>query len=341
MLTGGILLGVVVASAFEGLRPFGSSTPSPSSPLGSATAPAPSAPTPSPSVAQEPTGTRIRRGTVSFILPHGWFVHRPTAVLMGLGDTFLYLASQPMHDECTTSFSQEGESSICDWPIDALEPNAIFVEWFESSFFDPPLPPGQAIDIGGIPARRGAFDASLCSDIEADGGFRVTFQRAVDRRATITICSRSLTEAGAAQIELFLDSIEWLDEAVDPSMTAQPSSPPSATDMIGEWRLIAGIVDGDEVPVLDRSPTTMAFNGTEMGGSTPCNVYGAEVQVDGDRLSVGMIVQTMIGCSGVFEDAEQLYFAALSKVSTFAFRLDGDQLVLTGPDATLVFRRLV
>jgi heat shock protein HslJ len=205
--------------------------------------------------------------------------------------------------------------------------------------FGTALPPGQPILIDGTAGSRGAFDDSLCPEIEADGGFNVAIDRGDDRES-ITICSRSLTESGEEQIELFLGSIRWLDDTADPTADAAPTpAAPDAADMIGEWRLVSGIVHGDEVPVLERSPTTMSFSGQEMGGSTPCNRYGAEVQVDGDRLSVGMIVQTGRGCSGVVRDAEVLYFAALREVSEFGF--DGDQLVLSGPDAVLLFSRLV
>lgn len=114
--------------------------------------------------------------------------------------------------------------------------------------------------------------------------------------------------------------------------------PPSAVDIVGDWQLVSGKVDDEDVPVLDR-PTTMLFNGQEIGGKTPCNSYAAKVQVEGNRFALeDGILQTAIGCRGIVEEAERAFFEALRGVTEFAF--DGEELVLRGPDIVLRFRRI-
>jgi heat shock protein HslJ len=103
-----------------------------------------------------------------------------------------------------------------------------------------------------------------------------------------------------------------------------------AGPLAGEWVLVDG------VPTVDGYPITLRVEDGALSGTAACNGYGGDVAVSGDRVSVGGISATEMGCPdpGVHE-SEAAYLAALQAVER-AVRTD-DELVLTGPEATLRF----
>ncbi len=107
----------------------------------------------------------------------------------------------------------------------------------------------------------------------------------------------------------------------------------SSADPAGTWTLTSG--SGD-VPVLDDHPTTLvvAEDGAGSGQAT-CNVYGGLHAHRRHRR--GTIAGTMMACEGEQGTAEQAYFAALGDAD--AYEIDGDELVITGPDVELRFER--
>jgi heat shock protein HslJ len=108
--------------------------------------------------------------------------------------------------------------------------------------------------------------------------------------------------------------------------------------MLGDWQLVSGRAGGHDLLVPPEQPITLTFDGSSMGGMAPCNTYGAEVKVVGQRLTMGDIVQTMRGCVGVLEAAERDYIGALRSVTGFAF--DKGALLLGGPQVLLRFQRI-
>jgi len=317
-------------------------TTSPSS-AASERPPSPSPPPASnrtPAARQQPSATPIEYGARSFMLPAGWFIHRPTFQSWGGSSPVLFLASQPMHDECVRKYSASGSSESCGRPIDELSPGGVLVEWWTSVSFLPELPPGEPVTIDGLNASRSTFEDSYCSRIQADGGYRITVDATGPySRDSITLCTRSLGGSREAQVASFVDSLRWSDPA-----TPSPSNPPPQTavaDLIGEWRLRSGRVGAHLVPVLRRYPTAMSFNGEAIAGWTPCNRYSANVNADGDRFVVAPIARTVERCSALLWFEEDRIFSALRTITTYELRSDGRVLFMRGPDAYLLFWRLI
>ena len=108
-------------------------------------------------------------------------------------------------------------------------------------------------------------------------------------------------------------------------MTQNPE--PSVTALAGTtWKLAA--LDGSAV-MRPAAGTTLNFSadGSEAGGSGPCNSFGSTVESGDGALSFGPIVATERAC---FPDtrmmAEGAYFDALRR--TVRFEADGARLVL-------------
>jgi heat shock protein HslJ len=113
--------------------------------------------------------------------------------------------------------------------------------------------------------------------------------------------------------------------------------PPGATgDLEGEWVLVGGVHGGDQLPVPDRAPITMTIDGTQVGGTAACNHYGGELTLSGDRLTIGAMTMTEMGCDPPIMEAESRYIAALAAVERWT-RVD-EELTLAGQDVQLTYR---
>ena len=107
----------------------------------------------------------------------------------------------------------------------------------------------------------------------------------------------------------------------------------------GDWTLVSGTgADGALVMVDGRAPT-LSVDGTKIDGVAACNSYGGTVTVDAaGTFSPKEIVTTEMACVEPEVMAlESAYVAAFGDVRTA--RLDGDRLVLSGPDTELRFDR--
>lgn len=108
---------------------------------------------------------------------------------------------------------------------------------------------------------------------------------------------------------------------------------PEEIDITGNWQLSSGSFDGEAIPLVEGSPVTLNVTGTELGGTSACNSYGAQFVLDGASIAVGDLVTTLMMCAPEAMAVEAPYTAALRAVDTVAF--DGDELVLTGPGIEL------
>jgi heat shock protein HslJ len=94
------------------------------------------------------------------------------------------------------------------------------------------------------------------------------------------------------------------------------------------WMLVSYGPAGAEMPVLEGSTVTLAFeSATQLGGSGGCNSYGAEYSAANGAMTVGEVTSTLMACveEGVTEQ-EQDYLAALG--SATEYQIDSDQLTI-------------
>lgn len=90
------------------------------------------------------------------------------------------------------------------------------------------------------------------------------------------------------------------------------------------WQLTTFGPTGAETPVVADSIVTLAFSadGTA-GGNTGCNSYGGDYTVEGNTLSFGELVSTLMACADQAVMAqEQAYLAALQSAARFEVTAD-------------------
>lgn len=103
----------------------------------------------------------------------------------------------------------------------------------------------------------------------------------------------------------------------------------------GDWRLTGGMHHGDPLPLPADAPITMTVADGEVSGRAACNRYAGSLTIDGDRLSIGAMSTTEMGCDPVVMEAESRYVAALAEA--VGWEHSGEVLTLTGEAVELSY----
>lgn len=120
---------------------------------------------------------------------------------------------------------------------------------------------------------------------------------------------------------------------------AAPSAPGEPPGLSGTWKLEAGTGPGGRIVVLEEHPITLAISESEVTGTAACNGYAARIdRAIAGGVTIGELGMTAMGCEPDVMASEAAYSAALSRVDMI--ELDGDRLLLSGPDVRLEFERL-
>ena len=124
---------------------------------------------------------------------------------------------------------------------------------------------------------------------------------------------------------------------------ASGDSPTAAAGPLdGEWVLQSGSDETGDFDLKDSTPT-LTLTGANTGGRTPCNIFGADVELEADDDGSGSVditstFQTEAACGDTDLMAlEPRYLDALNAVTTVA--VDGETLTLSSESVTLEFSR--
>ncbi|MCA0146123.1 META domain-containing protein [Blastococcus sp. LR1] len=108
-------------------------------------------------------------------------------------------------------------------------------------------------------------------------------------------------------------------------------SPPAQEpgDVRGEWVVTELRRDGEVVPVPPGTDGTLTLD-DRLSGRAFCNGFGAQAyRIEGDRLVVEDLAQTLIGCAPEIAELERLYVGALTADDVRLAR-DGEALLVSG-----------
>ncbi len=101
------------------------------------------------------------------------------------------------------------------------------------------------------------------------------------------------------------------------------------------WTLVAfgaeEIVDYNR----DETPVTARFMDGTLGGSSGCNTYSTSYALDGDTLSLGNVISTLMACPEPAMQVEQAYFDALASAGDY--EIEGNLLTITYAAGQLTF----
>jgi heat shock protein HslJ len=110
----------------------------------------------------------------------------------------------------------------------------------------------------------------------------------------------------------------------------------NALPLAGSWRLTAyGPADSPTSAVPDvEAILSFDADGT-LTGNTGCNQLGGDYQVEGDQITFGQIVSTLIACPDLQMAQEDSMHQVLA--GTASFKIEGNTLTITNNNMVLVF----
>jgi heat shock protein HslJ len=106
----------------------------------------------------------------------------------------------------------------------------------------------------------------------------------------------------------------------------------STPSLEGGWSLVSFGPAASQTPAVPDVETSIEFKGGQMSGNVGCNGFGGEYSVDGDTITFGPVVSTMMYCEAV---AEQESGALAVFQETAGFVLDGDTLTIISADGAM------
>ena len=125
-------------------------------------------------------------------------------------------------------------------------------------------------------------------------------------------------------LALLLSACSFTIEANPTPLPPAPAAP-GENPLLGTWQWEAGVIAGEAVDVAapDRYTLTFQADGT-VGAQFDCNSGGGSYTVQGEQLTFGALMTTLMGCGDDTQD--YLFSAGLSDVVGYA--VEGDMLTL-------------
>ena len=109
----------------------------------------------------------------------------------------------------------------------------------------------------------------------------------------------------------------------------------TANTVVGTWRLDSYGTPGNTTPAAPDVDTSITF--TEDGkieGNVGCNGFGGDYTVEGNTITFGPIVSTLMFCEGPVGDQETTTLNVL--VETVSYNIEGDIFTITSSDGSAV-----
>ena len=110
----------------------------------------------------------------------------------------------------------------------------------------------------------------------------------------------------------------------------------SAADVVGQWVLERGTLDGSAFPLVEGYRVTLQLEADgAFSGRAACNSYGGTASLDGSSLDIAEWFMTEMGCEPAVTASEQAFVSVLERSLTLD--RDGELLRMTGEGLDLQF----
>lgn len=99
----------------------------------------------------------------------------------------------------------------------------------------------------------------------------------------------------------------------------------------GQWELVSHGSASSQTPAAPGVDTSIEFGSDgNLSGNVGCNGFGGDYKVDGDTITFGPIMSTLMFCEGPVGEQETTTLAVFAESATFV--LDGNTLTITSAD---------
>ncbi len=109
----------------------------------------------------------------------------------------------------------------------------------------------------------------------------------------------------------------------------------ASASIIGDWKLVSYGSPADLKPAAPDVDTSIVFGGDgKVNGNVGCNGFGGDYTVEGNTITFGQLVSTLMFCEGPVGDQETTTLNVFAESAIFV--LDGDTLTITSADGSSV-----
>src|SRR5688500_12306996 len=109
----------------------------------------------------------------------------------------------------------------------------------------------------------------------------------------------------------------------------------ASASVVGDWRLVSYGSPAGPAPAAPDVDTSIVFGADgKVNGNVGCNGFGGDYTVEGNTITFGDIVSTLMFCEGPVGDQETTTLNVFAGSATFV--LDGDTLTITSADGSSV-----
>ena len=109
----------------------------------------------------------------------------------------------------------------------------------------------------------------------------------------------------------------------------------ASASIIGDWKLVSYGSPADLKPAAPDVDTSIVFGADgKVNGNVGCNGFGGDYTVEGNTVTFGQIVSTLMFCEGPVGDQETTTLNVFAGSATFV--MDGDTLTITSTDGSSV-----
>ena len=106
------------------------------------------------------------------------------------------------------------------------------------------------------------------------------------------------------------------------------------TSLTGEWKLVSYGDVAAPTPALPGVDTSISFEEGQFGGTVGCNSFGGDYTLNGDQMSIGSIISTMMFCDQT--SAQESAVLAILSDKTMTVTYSGNLLTLSSEDGKSV-----
>ena len=104
----------------------------------------------------------------------------------------------------------------------------------------------------------------------------------------------------------------------------------SSAPLQGQWKLVSYGSSSDQTLAAPDVDTSIEFLDGKLSGNVGCNGFGGDYTVDGDTITFGPVMSTLMFCEGPVGEQEAVTLAVFFETTTFI--LDGNMLTITSAD---------
>jgi heat shock protein HslJ len=126
--------------------------------------------------------------------------------------------------------------------------------------------------------------------------------------------------------------------AISACSSQSTQEPSNSASLIGAWKLTAYGPASAPTPAVEGAAAGLTFNqdGT-VSGSSGCNGLGGDYTVEGDKITFGEFVSTLMACDEPIMKQEEVAHQVMTGTATY--KIEGDTLTITKDDMVLVLTR--